>query len=241
MKIDYENCTNKMLEVEEKCQETQKMCMKLLKQCKLKDDELVGLNQMVEDLQKRYEDELFIYRPLKDDVVDEGLAKYINKAPLALRKKMEFEREAPGVYKYHRKKVFMKIENETIVIRVGGGFLTIDEFVDLYCKGERKGEKSERITNLVYAGKCAGSREFKTFYFEHKDIGDDEDGESSPVMLPKPTNTDNQNQVSNLQCPSILGTPAARDFEREAKMECSNFMISEKNTINMCLKYGKHL
>ena len=170
MKVDYETCSNKMLEVEEKCQETQKMCMKLLKQCKIKDDELLNLNKIIEDLEKRVDDELFIYRPLKDDVVDEGLAKYINKAPLKLRQNMEFEREAPGVYKYHRKKVFMKIENETIVIRVGGGFLTIDEFVDLYCKGEKKGERNERITNLVYGGKCAGSSQFKTFFFEHKDI-----------------------------------------------------------------------
>ena len=43
------------------------------------------MNQVIEDLQKRVDDELFIYRPLKDDVVDEGLAKYINKAPLKLR------------------------------------------------------------------------------------------------------------------------------------------------------------
>ena len=43
------------------------------------------MNQVIEDLQKRVDDELFIYRPLKDDVVDEGLARYINKAPLKLR------------------------------------------------------------------------------------------------------------------------------------------------------------
>lgn len=124
------------------------------------------LKEVVEELKLRVDDGLFIYRPHKEDPVDQGLANYINKAPLRVRTKMNFEREAPGVYRYHRKKVFMKIENETIVIRVGGGFLTIDEFVEFYCKSEANLEQHRKITNLVYAGKCAGSRAFKSFYFE---------------------------------------------------------------------------
>ena len=50
VKIDYEQCSNTLLEVEEKRQETQKMCMRLLKQCKIKDDELGHLNLMMEEL-----------------------------------------------------------------------------------------------------------------------------------------------------------------------------------------------
>ncbi len=57
----------------------------------------------------------------------------------------------------------MKIEGETIVIRVGGGFLTINEFVALNC-GKDDDEQKKKITNLVYAGKCAGNKEFKTFF-----------------------------------------------------------------------------
>jgi len=49
---------------------------------------------------------------------------------------MHFEREAPGIYRFARKKVFMKIEGETIVIRVGGGFLTLNEFVSVNCGRE---------------------------------------------------------------------------------------------------------
>ena len=44
----------------------------------------------------------------------------------------------------------MKIEGETIVIRVGGGYLTIDDFVKKYCGGED--EQKSKITNLVYGG-----------------------------------------------------------------------------------------
>ena len=75
------------------------------------------------------EDEFFIYKPLVSDPVDLKLASYINRAPLHVRQKMNFQRESEGVYRYHRKRVFMKIEGDTIVIRVGGGYLTMDEFV----------------------------------------------------------------------------------------------------------------
>jgi hypothetical protein len=39
-------------------------------------------------------------------------------------------REGEGIYKYGKKRVFMKIENDLIIIRVGGGYLTMEEFID---------------------------------------------------------------------------------------------------------------
>ena len=73
----------------------------------------------------------------------------------------------------------MKIEGETIVIRVGGGFLTIQEFVAMNC-GTREDDEQQkkRITNLVYAGKCAGNKEFKTFYMSQHTL--DGDTENNP-------------------------------------------------------------
>jgi hypothetical protein len=43
---------------------------------------------------------------------------------------MTFEREQEGMYKYGKKRVFMKIEGDQIIIRVGGGYLTIEEFIE---------------------------------------------------------------------------------------------------------------
>lgn len=44
---------------------------------------------------------------------------------------MQFERESEGVYKYGKKRVFMKVEKgDYIIIRVGGGYLTIEDFID---------------------------------------------------------------------------------------------------------------
>jgi hypothetical protein len=73
---------------------------------------------------------------VKDDPVDRKLADYINNAPAKLRSQMNFVREAEGVYKYGKKRVFMKIEGDHIIIRVGGGYLTIEEFIDQYCEGD---------------------------------------------------------------------------------------------------------
>ena len=131
----------------------------------------------MDNIQSSVEDRLFLYKPLENDPIDKNLANYINKAPLRLRSKMHFEREAPGIYRFARKKVFMKIEGETIVIRVGGGFLTIQEFVALNCGRDDDGEQKKRITNLVYAGKCAGNKEFKTFYMSQHEVDEVENPE----------------------------------------------------------------
>ena len=53
MRVDFDNCSNKLIEVEEKCQETQKMCVKLLKQCKMKDNEIESIGMKLEELQRK--------------------------------------------------------------------------------------------------------------------------------------------------------------------------------------------
>ena len=184
VQVRFENCSTLLLEVEEKLQETQTISMQLMKRCKNKDEEIDRLSAEMENIQSNVEDKLFIYKPLHNDPVDQNLANYINKAPLRLRSKMHFEREAPGIYRFARKKVFMKIEGETIVIRVGGGFLTIQEFVALNCGAKESSEQDKkRITNLVYAGKCAGNKEFKTFYMSQHtldEVENPEDSENAP-------------------------------------------------------------
>ena len=44
--------------------------------------------------------------------------------------KIMFVRESPGIYHFGSKRVNVRIENSKIQIRVGGGFLSIDEFID---------------------------------------------------------------------------------------------------------------
>ena len=53
-----------------------------------------------------------------------------------------FMRESEGVYEFGSKKVYVKVEKDKIRIKVGGGFLSIDEFLDQYTPAEL--EKLER-------------------------------------------------------------------------------------------------
>jgi Growth-Arrest-Specific Protein 2 Domain len=41
-----------------------------------------------------------------------------------------FYREGEGVYMFGTKRVYIRVENNKIVVRVGGGYLSIDEFID---------------------------------------------------------------------------------------------------------------
>ena len=41
-----------------------------------------------------------------------------------------FMRESEGVYEFGTKRINVRIEKDRILIRVGGGYLSIDEFID---------------------------------------------------------------------------------------------------------------
>ena len=43
-----------------------------------------------------------------------------------------FMRESEGVYEFGSRKVLVKVEREKIMIKVGGGYISIDEFLDQY-------------------------------------------------------------------------------------------------------------
>jgi len=43
-----------------------------------------------------------------------------------------FMRESEGVYEFGSKRVYVRVDKNKINVRVGGGFLSIDEFLDQY-------------------------------------------------------------------------------------------------------------
>ena len=83
-----------------------------------------------------------VYIPVKDDKIDRKIAEYINNYPDRQKLKILFMRESEGVYQFGSKRVMVKIDKEKINIRVGGGYLSIDEFLDQYTPTEL--EKLER-------------------------------------------------------------------------------------------------
>ena len=56
--------------------------------------------------------------------------------------KVMFMRESAGVYEFGSRRILVKVERDKIQIKVGGGFLGIDEFLDQYTPVEL--EKLER-------------------------------------------------------------------------------------------------
>ena len=83
-----------------------------------------------------------MYIPVKNDSIDRKLAEYINNFPDRNKLKIMFMRETEGVYEFGSRKVQVKVEGGKILIRVGGGYLSVDEFLDQYTPVEL--EKLER-------------------------------------------------------------------------------------------------
>ena len=67
---------------------------------------------------------------MKDDPVDHKMAEFINNYPDRHKLKIMFMRTSEGVYEFGSKRVNVRIEKGRILIRVGGGYMSIDEFLD---------------------------------------------------------------------------------------------------------------
>jgi len=112
--------------------------LELLKNLKDCEEEIDTLKQYIIDLKSR----IAVYIPVKNDMTDKKLAEYINNYPERNKLKIMFMRESEGVYQFGSKRVGLKVAKDKIEIRVGGGFLSIDEFLDQYTPAEL--EKLER-------------------------------------------------------------------------------------------------
>jgi hypothetical protein len=69
-----------------------------------------------------------MYKAVKGDAVDELWAYHLNQHQLALK----VTRLGPGSYMFGTRKIFAKIINGKLVIRVGGGYMSADEFITQY-------------------------------------------------------------------------------------------------------------
>jgi len=104
----------------------QQTAIALLTQLKNAEFEIETLKQYIIDLKSR----IAVYIPMKGDIVDKRLAEYINNFPDRQKLKIMFMRETEGIYQFGTKRVSVKVEKDKINIRVGGGYLSIDEFLD---------------------------------------------------------------------------------------------------------------
>ena len=100
--------------------------LEVLKTLKAREYEIETLKQYIIDLKAR----IAVYIPVKNDSIDRKLAEYINNFPDRNKLKIMFMRETEGVYEFGSRKVQVKVEGGKILIRVGGGYLSVDEFLD---------------------------------------------------------------------------------------------------------------
>lgn len=123
---DLEVASEYIFELETKIYQTNVTSLELLKQLKDCETEIDALKTYIIDLKSR----IAVYIPVKNDMTDKRLAEYINNYPERAKLKIMFMRESEGIYQFGTKRVYVRVDHEKINIRVGGGFLSIDEFLD---------------------------------------------------------------------------------------------------------------
>lgn len=132
LEADLHEASIHIREVEERYKETHNTALELLKQLKEAEHDIDQLKAYIIDLKSR----IAVYIPVQGDSIDKKLAEYINNYPERAKLKIMFLRESEGIYQFGTKKVYVRVDHDKINIRVGGGFLSIDEFLDQYTPAE---------------------------------------------------------------------------------------------------------
>ena len=115
-----------MATLEDKVYSANKTSLDLMKQLKVDEEELAGLKAYILELKAR----VAIYLPIQEDPVDVKVAEYINNYPDRTKLKIMFMRESAGVYAFGTKRINVEVMQDRIKVRIGGGYLSIDEFID---------------------------------------------------------------------------------------------------------------
>ena len=148
-----------ILQMEKRVFEANKISLELLQQVRNLEAYILAMK-----------DRIAVYIPVKTDAIDTKLAEYINNYPDRKKLKIMFMRESEGVYEFGSRKVMVKVERGKIQIKVGGGFLSIDEFLDQYTPSEL--EKLDRVDPL---------KRFSEKVAVQKTLGDKVAVETSPI------------------------------------------------------------
>jgi hypothetical protein len=129
---EVETASDYIIEMEDKVYKANKTSLELLRQLKDAEMEIETLKNYIIELKQR----IAVYIPVKDDPIDKRLAEFINNYPERQKLKIMFMRESEGVYQFGTKRIAVRVEKDKINIRVGGGYLSIDEFLDQYTPTE---------------------------------------------------------------------------------------------------------
>ena len=91
----------------------------------------MALLEKVEVMEPPPQDDLDpLYTPVRGDQIDIALCDFLNNYRDREFLKVRFVRENEGVYTFGTKKIFVKLLDTGLKIRVGGGYLNIEEFLE---------------------------------------------------------------------------------------------------------------
>lgn len=70
------------------------------------------------------------YNPANSDLVDHKMSEFINLHPDRHHLRILFVREGEGWYQFGTKRLNVKFETNLLKVRIGGGYCSIDDYVD---------------------------------------------------------------------------------------------------------------
>lgn len=131
----------------------------------LKIEEIEEMEQLIRDKDRiidimnrkiREKKQKPVFQMPKGDLLDQMISLYINQAncPVPIRK------VGNGFYLFGTKKIYAKILNGKLVIRVGGGFMIIEEFIATYAEAEMN--KIAKMSDEQLLALGSDSHEMKT-------------------------------------------------------------------------------
>ena len=81
-----------------------------------------------------------MFKPTSGDLLDELLGNYINESGCPV----PIKRIGNGYYMFGSRKIYAKVLNGKLVIRVGGGYMIINEFIATYAEAELRKMERDR-------------------------------------------------------------------------------------------------
>lgn len=89
--------------------------------------------------------DIVVYKPVPGDDVDQLFAQALQRA-----QNVQVSRLGGGNYLFGSKKIYCKILNGRLVVRVGGGYMAIEQFIDQYGQNEAdKHSLNQEVTEQV--------------------------------------------------------------------------------------------
>jgi len=126
------NYEEKSADMTESIQSRKDKIEKLTKQIEDKEEAADELEKKITGVERMKKPTAPVYKAAKGDAVDEMLARYINQTNC----KVPITRLQGGYYLFGTKKIYTTIVNGKLVVRVGGDYMMITEFIDTYAESE---------------------------------------------------------------------------------------------------------